>query len=454
MTELKSTQKSSGNHAGRGKTPDLKLIDHREAYNILFSVESAQQHPDAVLAELPAIITHWLQSPKSNPLVLGRQAGVRWRKILSAYSETGNPAEAISRRLKKKFKSNFAIDFGNLPKEFRPIQNPQFSFIDLFAGIGGFRIALQGLGGKCLFSSEWEIHAKETYYANHGEIPFGDIKNFTDNGTTPPVFPDSIPHHDILAGGFPCQAFSQAGRQQGFNDARGTLFFEILKIARTRRPQAIILENVKRLKTHDGGLTFKVIVNSLHELGYKVYAKVLRAYDFGLPQNRERIFIVAFDRPIHFEFPTPPAIRRYLNLGDALERRVDDWYTISDRMFDGHKRRLIKHRERGNGFGFSLFSGDAPYANTISARYWKDGSEVLIKQENKNPRMLTPRECARLQGFPDYFEYHKSRRHAYQQFGNSVPIDVVKAVAEAVIHWNNLGERALALTDPYEPVIF
>jgi len=347
--------------------------------------------------------------------------------------------------------STFQIDYSGLP--FPPVQNPTFTFIDLCAGIGGIRIALQKLGGKCVFSSEWEVKAKETYFNNHGEVPFGDIKKFTTATEPPLLFHDAIPQHDILGAGFPCQAYSQAGLQLGFQDERGTLFFEILEIARRRRPRALILENVKGLKTHDHGRTFAVIIKSLREAGYKVYTKVLRAIDFGLPQNRHRIFIVAFDQPWHFEFPKPTGQRIYETLGEALEPEPEARYTISDRTYEGLKRRLRQHRARGNGFGYSVFNEDASYVNTISARYWKNGSEVLVEQANANPRMLTPRECARLQGFPDDFIFHESRRHAYQQFGNAVPVPVVKAVAKSVL--KTLHERKMAtfLSDPFEPVI-
>jgi DNA (cytosine-5)-methyltransferase 1 len=427
----------------------IAKVHFRDAFKLLLSVESSSSHPDSVRAELPAIISHWLQSPKFDPLVLGSEAGLRWTKILATHALADSRLSAEPPNLSGT--PILDIDFSGL--SYPPVQNPKFSFIDLFAGIGGFRIALQELEGKCLFSSEWDKHAKETYLDNFGEVPFGDIKNFTAATEPPPLFQNSIPPHDILAGGFPCQAFSQAGRQMGFNEARGTLFFEVLKIAKLLRPRALILENVKRLKTHDHGRTFAVITHSLREIGYKVYAKVLRAYDFGLPQNRERIFIVAFEQPLHFEFPMPSGKRIYNTLGETLEPSTDDWYTISDRIYEGHKRRLREHRERGNGFGFSLFKRDALYVNTISARYWKDGSEVLVEQQGKNPRMLTPRECARLQGFPDSFKYHESRRQAYQQFGNSVPVPVVKQVAASVLGWLSENQKADFVDDPYEPII-
>lgn len=423
-------------------------IPHTQALKLLLAAEAAQGHNEAVLLELPAIITHWLQYPKQEPSVLGPEAALRWKAVLAAYVRSNS--RPVSEILDGKNKTAYEISYDDLP--FPPVAKPKFKFIDLFAGIGGFRLALQGLGGKCVFSSEWERHAKETYFENFGEIPFGDIKNFTSAEGVQPLHQGLIPRHDILAAGFPCQAFSQAGRQLGFNEARGTLFFEILKIAKMHRPPVLLLENVKRLKTHDKGRTFSVIVNSLRELGYKVYAKVLRAYDFGLPQNRERIFIVAFDQPIHFEFPEPLLDLKDVCVGGILEEAVDHWYTISDKIYDGHKRRLREHRARGNGFGFSIFSPDAAYTNTISARYWKDGSEILIDQGVSNPRMLTPRECARLQGFPDSFITNASRRHAYQQFGNSVPVSVVARVGEAILAALQ-AKRKVKSIDALQPVI-
>ncbi|MCX7664790.1 MAG: DNA cytosine methyltransferase [Gemmataceae bacterium] len=412
----------------------------------ILETEQAKAHPLEILAELPAIISHWVHSPELPPIGIDRETVSRWQKALKTVS--GSIKQAANR---EKILDHL-FDYSGIP--FPPPYSPRFSFIDLFAGIGGFRQALQSLGGKCLFSSEWDDKAKETYQANYGEVPFGDIKKFTDSSSPVTPFFNAIPKHDILTGGFPCQAFSQAGKQLGFNEARGTLFFEILKIIEATRPQAIILENVKRLKTHDHGRTFQIIKNSLRNLDYKVYAKVLKATDFGLPQNRERIFIVAFARPIKFEFPKPIRGDSKLCLAQILEPKPDEWYTISDNMYQGHLRRRASHQQRGNGFGFSVFKPDAPYVNTISARYWKDGSEILVEQANKNPRMLTPRECARLQGFPDHFIIHPSRRYAYQQFGNSVPIPVVKAVAEMVLKALDDDREVDYILDPYDPVVF
>ena len=396
-----------------------------------------------------AIVSHWLQSPNEDPLILGKNYALKWRRLVEEVGKT----TTSSTKKRQISDGNKIRCLGFSSASVPPLSQPKFRFIDLFAGVGGFHQALHEAGGKCVFSSEWDNHAKETYFENYGIVPFGDITNFTEGANGIALFEKSIPEHDILTAGFPCQPFSQAGRQLGFNDARGTLFFEILKIAKEKRPNILILENVKRLKTHDSGRTFQVIVNALHEIGYKVYAKVLRAYDYGLPQNRQRIFIVAFKDPVHFEFPDPVKDRVIYEIGDILEKNIDDYYTISDRMLEGHLRRLREHKEKGNGFGFCVFERSAKYVNTLSARYWKDGSEILIKQNRKNPRLLTPRECARLQGFPDEFRINKSRRHAYQQFGNSVPVNVVKAVVNAALRSWNLREPALSLFDPTEPVI-
>jgi DNA (cytosine-5)-methyltransferase 1 len=294
-----------------------------------------------------------------------------------------------------------------------------FKFIDLFAGIGGIRIPFDMLGGKCVFTSEWDKFSCQTYKANFGEMPLGDI-------TKIPV--EDIPAHDLLLAGFPCQPFSQAGLKKGFQDTRGTLFFNIAEILNYHRPKAVLLENVKRLRSHDGGNTLKVITKTLEDLGYTVQTKVLNAKDFGSPQNRERIYIVAFLGKTDFSFPEPP--KKKTKLGDILESDVDRKYTISDRLWAGHQRRLRSHREKGFGFGYSLFDENSEYTSTISARYYKDGSEILIKQKRKNPRKLTPREAARLQGFPDSFLIPVSDGQAYKQFGNSVCVPVISAIAK------------------------
>lgn len=312
-----------------------------------------------------------------------------------------------------------------------PFENNErapLKMIDLFCGIGGTRLGFQLTGKtKTVFSSEIDKFSIKTYHANFGEFPSGDITKISTN---------IIPDHDILVGGFPCQAFSQAGKKLGFEDARGTLFFEIARIIREKRPKAFLLENVKNLKTHDKGNTFKVIESVLKSMNYEVFHKVLKAKDFGVPQNRERIYIVGFDKEViqnydEFKYPEPLNIKT--KVGDILEKNVNDKYTISDKLWEGHKRRKEEHKEKGNGFGFSLFNENSEYTNTISARYYKDGSEILIEQEDKNPRKLTPREAARLQGFPERFIIPVSDTQAYRQFGNSVAVPVIHEIAKNII---------------------
>ena len=309
-------------------------------------------------------------------------------------------------------------------------KTPEFDFIDLFAGIGGIRIPFQELGGRCVFTSEWDKFAQKTYRINYGEQPEGDITQIKEK---------DIPPFDILLGGFPCQPFSQAGLKKGFADTRGTLFFEIERIINQHRPKAFLLENVKQLRGHNKGKTLAVIIQHLEAMNYYIKYEVLRAGDFGVPQNRERIYIVGiskdhYDLPNDYDFKFPVPTHEKTRVGDILEQNVDEKYTISNILWEGHQRRKKEHEEKGNGFGYSLFNTDSEYTNTISARYYKDGSEILIDQgENKNPRKLTPRECARLQGFPEQFIIPVSDTQAYKQFGNSVAVPVIRAVAEKVV---------------------
>ena len=333
-----------------------------------------------------------------------------------------------------------------------------FRSIDLFAGIGGMRLGFQRQGVRCVFTSEWDKFAQKTYAANFGELPLGDITKIPAR---------EIPDHDILLAGFPCQAFSQAGLKKGFSDTRGTLFFDIQRILVAKRPRMFLLENVKQLRGHDKGQTLRTILDVLtgtnevelddlelseesrealqSRLNYAVGYKVIRSCDFGIPQNRERIYIVGFDRDHYgdvdfdqvFSWPSPYAVET--RVGSILEEssRLAEKYTISQRLYDGHIRRKQEHRDKGNGFGFSVFSADSPYTNTISARYYKDGSEILIDQGHlgKRPRKLTPRECARLQGYPQEFIVDAvSDVQIYKQFGNSVSVPVVTELARSMLN--------------------
>lgn len=317
---------------------------------------------------------------------------------------------------------------------FPPPDNPKFKFIDLFAGIGGIRLAFQNNGGKCVFTSEWDSFAKKTYEANFGEVPFGDITQISEK---------EIPDHDILLGGFPCQPFSIAGvskkkslgRQHGFLDkTQGTLFFDIARIIEQKNPKVFMLENVKNLVSHDKKKTFKVITETLSELGYSIHHKVLDA-KYYVPQHRERIVIVGFKKSVFkekesFEFPEPPETE--LAIRDILQKRVDPKYTLSDKLWNYLQEYKKKHQAKGNGFGFGLTNLNS-VSRTLSARYYKDGAEILIPQRGKNPRRLTPRECARIQGFPDKFIIPVSNNQAYKQFGNSVAVPLIQAVGKNIV---------------------
>lgn len=304
--------------------------------------------------------------------------------------------------------------------------NSEIKCIDLFAGIGGVRLGFQSAfkdNIACVFSSEIDKFAVKTYSNNYGDIPSGDITKIDEK---------DIPAHDIIMAGFPCQAFSMAGLRKGFEDTRGTLFFEVARIANYHKPKVIFLENVKGLINHDKGNTFTNIKNVLREMGYKIFFKVLNAKDFGVPQNRERIYIVCFkDNNIDFKFPEPPKF--ITSVGTILEKEVHPKYTLSDKLWQGHQRRKEEHKNKGNGFGYSLFNEMSEYTSTISARYYKDGSEILINQGNNlNPRKITPREASRLQGFPDGFKIVVSDVQAYKQFGNSVSVPVIQAIAQNI----------------------
>lgn len=316
-----------------------------------------------------------------------------------------------------------------------------FRFVDLFAGIGGFRRPFEEIGGRCVFTSEWDRFCKETYVANFPEhadsdhVYVGDIRPYA-------AEPENVPEHDVLLAGFPCQPFSIAGvskknalgRPHGFLcDTQGTLFYDLAKILEYHNPSAFLLENVKNLERHDEGKTFSTIMHVLEvELGYQVFKRTIDSSPW-VPQKRERIFIVGFKKETPFDFNelpiplgSPPVLR------DILDINVDSKYTLTAHLWQYLKDYKTKHRLAGNGFGYSLFT-QVDVARTLSARYYKDGSEILIRQENKRPRRLTPRECARLMGFDNpsesLFKIPVSDTQAYRQFGNAVVVPVVRALA-------------------------
>lgn len=329
-----------------------------------------------------------------------------------------------------------------------------FRFIDLFAGVGGIRQAFETIEGQCVFTSEWDKFAQQTYRAN---FPGDEFSGHSFEGDITKVITADVPDHDVLLAGFPCQPFSIAGvskknalgRAHGFADAtQGTLFFDVARIIDEKRPAAFLLENVKNLQSHDKGRTFKVIRHTLEdELGYELHYRVINGKSFT-PQNRERIILVGFREPTEFDFQDLVLPEVEQRIGDILHapgeeilphdagRYVDpetglalDKYTLSDHLWEYLQGYAAKHRAAGNGFGFGLVDLNGT-ARTLSARYYKDGSEILIPQAGKNPRRLTPRECARLMGFPESFVIPVSDTQAYKQFGNSVVMPAIAAVAE------------------------
>lgn len=329
------------------------------------------------------------------------------------------------------------------------ISNVSPKFIDLFAGIGGTRLAFEAVGAECVFTSEWDKFAQATYQANfgdhaiHGDITRIDAKN--------------IPDHDVLVAGFPCQPFSLAGvskknslgKLHGFAcDTQGTLFFDVARILDEKKPKAFLLENVKNLLSHDGGKTFEIIQRTLkQDLGYRIYWRVLDAQHF-VPQHRERIFIVGFSQDVTFEWPDlknvqGPKLSSVLHPQDGTEEpevpytsgklgRVNPKYVLTDNLWNYLQEYAAKHRAAGNGFGYGIVDKDS-VTRTLSARYHKDGSEILIRRRNGNPRRLTPREAARLMGFPPDWKIPVSDTQAYRQFGNSVVVPLVSEVASKLI---------------------
>ena len=320
----------------------------------------------------------------------------------------------------------------------------EFTFIDLFAGIGGTRLAFEIAGGECVFSCEWDKYACKTYEANFGESPEGDVTQISLK-----QLKKEVGKYDVLVGGFPCQPFSLAGvtkhtalgNEHGFkHPTQGTLFFELVKILKATRPRAFLLENVKNLKSHDRGKTFKVIIDTLEkELKYDIHHEVIDARN-KVPQHRERTYIVGFRKKTKFKFPDlsenvqPPRPQ----LRAILDSETDPKYTLSEHLWGYLQDYADKHRAKGNGFGFGLIDPHSPenadvVTRTLSARYHKDGSEILIDTGGDEPRRLTPRECARLMGFPEEFRIDKvSDTQAYRQFGNSVVVPVVTEIARAM----------------------
>ncbi|MGV8027223.1 MAG: DNA (cytosine-5-)-methyltransferase [Anaerolineaceae bacterium] len=340
------------------------------------------------------------------------------------------------------------------------MKSANFTFIDLFAGIGGIRIAFENAGGKCVFSSEFDKFAQLTYHAFFNEYPaFLNIFPVNPPGDITKIPPSLIPDHDILTGGFPCQPFSLAGvskknslgKPHGFNDpTKGTLFFNIKEIIVEKKPKAFLLENVKNLERHDEGKTFQIIKNALSDIGYSVYYRIIDS-SFWVPQHRERIYIIGFRNPDknqtwevenfdEFYKFTPPT-KRLFELDEILEKRINEKYYLKEKTWETLKRHKAHHQSMGNGFGYGLISPPfrGKITRTLSARYHKDGAEILIDTGNTYPRKLTPLECCRLMGFPEQYQSYfnsllncqpVSDTQAYKQFGNSVVVPVMQDVAK------------------------
>lgn len=416
---------------------DIKLVD--------FPEEIDEQNGIKVYGETSwenqlALLSHYLhnnsyvESKKNKQEIMFAIREFLERK--KSDKDEGITDEYIAKIAENPIEYNLFSDFFNVP--FPDPEEPKFTFIDLFAGMGGFRLAMQAQGGKCVFSSEWNKYAQKTYLANFGEMPFGDITKEITKSYIPQNF-------DILCAGFPCQPFSIAGvskknslgRETGFKDkTQGTLFFDVADIINRHRPKAFYLENVKNLMSHDKGNTFKVIKGTLEELNYSVHYLIMDGQTY-VPQHRERIMIIGFNRDIfhgeeQFAFPEQKQATR--SIKEILDPEVDDKYTLSDKLWSYLQTYAEKHRAKGNGFGFGMVDLNG-ISRTLSARYYKDGSEILIPQDGeKNPRRLSPRECARLMGYPDKYRLDQvSDVQAYRQCGNSVVVPLITAVSEQLV---------------------
>lgn len=344
--------------------------------------------------------------------------------------------------VKMLFSNNINLKDVKWDVPFPPNKKSKFTFSDLFAGIGGMRIAFQNIGSKCVFSSEWDKYAQKTYEINFGEMPFGDITKISEK---------DIPDHDILLAGFPCQAFSIAGRKKGFEDTRGTLFFDIARILKAKKPGAFLLENVKGLYNHCKGKTLRIILETLRdELNYYVpEPEILNAKDFGIPQNRERIYIVGFRQDLQIsEFCYPKPKRKKPLIGSIVEEKpVSVKYYMSTQYLKTLREHRARHESKGHGFGFEIRDIDS-IANAIVVGGMGRERNLMIDKRIKNYtpvtnikgevnregiRRMTPREWARLQGFPDKFEIKVYDAQAYKQFANAVPIPVIKAIGRKII---------------------
>ena len=386
-----------------------------------------------------AVITHFLHNSKNGVSQFFKKDAVKYTKEILQYEY---PKEEISNIVAEEALQYGIFDTFDIP--FPPVENPKFKFIDLFAGIGGFRLAMQNLGGKCVFTSEWDKDAKRTYKANFGERPFGDITK----EETKAFIPDGF---DLLCAGFPCQAFSIAGKRGGFEDTRGTLFFDVAEIIKRKQPKAIFLENVKGLRNHNGGKTLATILNVLrNDLGYFVpEPQIINAKDFGVPQNRERIYIVGFHPSTNVtEFNYPKPLYKKVTFADIKEKEVPATkYFLSTQYVQTLVNHKARHEGKGNGFGYAIIPDNEIANAVVCGGMGRERNLVLDHRiidftptthikgtvNREGIRKMTPREWARLQGFPDEFLIPVADASAYKQFGNSVAVPAIQATANEIL---------------------
>ncbi|CCG52268.1 Type II modification methyltransferase HpaII [Flavobacterium indicum GPTSA100-9 = DSM 17447] len=386
-----------------------------------------------------AVITHFLHNSKNGVSQFFKKDAVKYTKEILQYEY---PKEEISNIVAEEALQYGIFDTFDIP--FPPVENPKFKFIDLFAGIGGFRLAMQNLGGKCVFTSEWDKDAKRTYKANFGERPFGDITK----EETKAFIPDGF---DLLCAGFPCQAFSIAGKRGGFEDTRGTLFFDVAEIIKRKQPKAIFLENVKGLRNHNGGKTLATILNVLrNDLGYFIpEPQIINAKDFGVPQNRERIYIVGFHPSTNVtEFNYPKPLDKKITFADIKEKEVPATkYFLSTQYVQTLVNHKARHEGKGNGFGYAIISDNEIANAVVCGGMGRERNLVLDHRitdftptthikgtvNREGIRKMTPREWARLQGFPDEFIIPVADASAYKQFGNSVAVPAIQATANEIL---------------------
>ncbi len=386
-----------------------------------------------------AVLTHYLHNSKNGIAKFYKKEAIEFTKEIL---QDKYPLEVVNDKIAEDALQLEIFSSTEIP--FHPIEKPLFKFIDLFAGIGGFRLALQNVGGKCVFTSEWDKSAKITYRANFGEVPFGDITQ----EKTKAYIPDGF---DVLCAGFPCQAFSIAGKRGGFEDTRGTLFFDVAEIIKNKQPKAIFLENVKGLRSHDKGKTLSTILNVLREdLGYFVpEPKIINAKDFGVPQNRERIYIVGFHPSTGVnEFTYPKILDRKVTFADVKEEKVvPTKYYLSTQYLQTLVNHKTRHENKGNGFGYQIIQ-DRDIANAVVCggmgrernlvyddriTDYNPTTKIRGEVNREGIRKMTPREWARLQGFPDQFIIPVADASAYKQFGNSVAVPAIQATAKEIL---------------------